>query len=63
LHIVVNGSAAQVRHSSVAFYSAAGFTAASDAVLNRANRQVTLVVENHDHSATQTDLIIGVTTR
>jgi hypothetical protein len=47
----------------VAFYSAAGFTAVSDSVLNKGNRQITLVTENRDHSATQTNLVIGVTTR
>jgi hypothetical protein len=60
--IVAAGSAAQVRQSTVAFYSAAGFTAVSDSVLNKGNRQITLVVENRDHSATQTNLVIGVTT-
>jgi hypothetical protein len=61
--ILAPGSAAQVRQSTVAFYSAAGFTAVSDSVLNKGNRQITLVTENRDHSATQTNLVIGVTTR
>jgi len=61
--IVAAGSAAQVRRSTVAFYSAAGFTAVSDSVLDKGTRQITLVVENRDHSATQTNLVIGVTTR
>ena len=60
--IVAAGSASEVRRSTVAFYSAAGFTAISDSVLNKGNRQITLVVENQDHSATQTNLVIGVTT-
>lgn len=33
----------------------------SDSVLNKRNRRITLVVENRDHSATQTNLVIGVT--
>jgi hypothetical protein len=61
--ILVPGSATQVRQSTAAFYSAAGFTAVTDSVLNRGNRQITLVTENRDHSATQTNLMIGVTTR
>lgn len=60
--ILAAGSAAEVRRSTVAFYSAAGFTAVSDSVLNKGNRRITLVVENRDHSATQTNLVIGVTT-
>ncbi|MEO6144783.1 MAG: hypothetical protein ABIP19_12460 [Dermatophilaceae bacterium] len=61
--ILAAGSAAEVRQSTVALYSSAGFTAVSDSVLNKRNRQITLAVENRDHSATQTNLVIGVTTR
>ena len=62
MQIVVAGSAPQVHQSTVAFYAAVGFAAVTDSVLNRGNRQITLVVENRDHSATQTNLVIGVTT-
>jgi len=61
--IVAAGSAAQVRQSTKAFYTSAGFTAVSDSVLNKGQRQVTLVVENRDHNGTVTNLMIGVTTR
>jgi hypothetical protein len=61
--ILAAGSAAQVRRSTVALYTAAGFTPVSDSVLNKGRRQITLVVENRDHSGTQTNLMIGVTTR
>jgi len=61
--IVGAGSAAEVRQSTMAFYTSAGFTAVSDSVLNKGQRQVTLVVENRDHSGTVTNLMIGVTTR
>jgi hypothetical protein len=61
--VLAAGSAAQVRQSTVALYTAAGFTPVSDSVLNKGARQITLVVENRDHSATQTNLMIGVTTR
>ena len=61
--ILAAGSAAGVRRSTVAFYSAAGFTAVSDSVLNKGNRQITLVVENRDHSATETNLVIGLTSQ
>ena len=60
--IVAGGSAAEVRRSALALYEAAGFTAVSDSVLNKGSRQITLAVENLDHSATQTNLMIGVTT-
>jgi len=60
--ILAAGSATDVRRATVAFYSSAGFTAISDSVLNKGNRQITLVVENRDHSATQTNLVIYVTT-
>lgn len=60
--IVAAGSAAEVRQSTMAFYTSAGFTAVSDSVLNKGQRQVTLVVENRDHSGTVTNLMIGVTT-
>ena len=63
VQIVAAGSAAQVHQSTVAFYIGVGFAAVTDSVLNRGNRQITLVVENRDHSATQTNLVIAVTTR
>jgi hypothetical protein len=63
VQILAAGSAAQVHQSTVAFYTGVGFAAVTDSVLNRGNRQITLVVENRDHSAAQTNLMIGVTTR
>ena len=60
--VLAGGSAAEVRQSAVALYTAAGFTPVSDSVLNKGHRQITLVVENLDHSATQTSLVIAVTT-
>ena len=61
--ILAGGSAVEVRQSAVALYTAAGFTPVTDSVLNKGNRQITLVAENLDHSATQTNLMIGLTTR
>ena len=61
--ILTAGSAAEVLRSTVALYTATGFTAVTDSVLNKGNRQITLMVENQDHSATQTNLVIGVTTQ
>ncbi len=63
VQILAAGSAAQVHQSTVAFYTGVGFVAVTDSVLNKGKRQITLVVENRDHSATQTNLVIGVTTR
>ena len=56
------GSAATVLRLAGAFYHAAGFTAVSASVLNRGTRHITLVVENRDHSATKTNLVIQLTT-
>jgi hypothetical protein len=60
--ILAAGSAAHVRQSTLDLYDAAGFTPVSDSVLNRGNRQITLAVENRDHSNTVTNLVIAVTT-
>jgi hypothetical protein len=57
------GSAGVVLRSAAALYTSAGFTPVSGSVLNKGRRQVTLVVENLDHSPTQTSLVVGVTTR
>jgi len=57
------GSAGAVLRSAAALYTSAGFTPVSGSVLNKGRRQVTLVVENLDHSQTQTSLVVGVTTR
>lgn len=57
------GSAREVRESAIALYASAGFTAVSDSALSRGSRQITVVAENRDHSATRTNLVIGVTTR
>ncbi len=56
------GSAAGVLQSTADFYRAAGFTAVSDSVLDKGNRQITLVVENRDHNAGETTLLIQVST-
>jgi hypothetical protein len=60
--LVQPGSAATVLHLAGAFYKAAGFSAVSASVLNRGTRHITLVVENRDHSATKTNLVIQLTT-
>jgi hypothetical protein len=60
--MIAAGSAPSVLHSTVAFYTGVGFAAISDSVLNKGDRRITIVVENRDHSATQTNLVIGVTT-
>jgi hypothetical protein len=60
--ILAAGSATDVRRAAAAFYTAAGFTAVTESVLNRGNRQITLVVENLDHSGSQTNLVIQVST-
>jgi len=57
------GSAADVRQSTVDLYRAAGFTAVSDSVLTKGNRQLTLAVENRDHNAGETTLLIQLNIR
>jgi hypothetical protein len=59
--VLAAGSAADVHRSAVGVYTASGFTPVSDSVLDKGNRQVTLVVENRDHSNGQTNLMIQVT--
>jgi hypothetical protein len=56
------GPAAQVLKSAAAFYKSAGYTAVSGSVLNKGTRHITLVVENRDHSASKTYLVIQLTT-
>jgi hypothetical protein len=58
--ILVRGSAAEAHAGTVAFYQAHGFAADTDSILHNAAHQVTIVVENRDHSPTQTFVAIGV---
>jgi hypothetical protein len=60
--ILAGGPADQVLRSTVAFYSAAGFKSVSEGVLIKGPRHLSLVAENRDHSASETNLVIGVTT-
>ena len=62
VRLVSSGPADEVRRATVALYEAAGFTPATDSVLNMGHLQVTIVAENRDHSATETNLVVGVTT-
>jgi hypothetical protein len=59
---LVLGSAADVLKSTADLFHAAGFTSVSDSVLSKGNLQLTLVVENRDHSAGETTLVIQVST-
>jgi hypothetical protein len=58
--LLVDGSAAEVHASTVAFYRAHGFVADTDSILHNASHKVTIVVENRDHSAAHTFVAIGV---
>ena len=60
VEFLVNGSAAEVMQSALDFYRAAGFATVSDGVLVRGTHQLTLVVENRDHSPTHTFLVLGL---
>jgi len=61
--LLVSGSAAQAHAATVAFYRAHGFTADTDSILHNAAHQVTVVVENRDHSPNETFIAIGVANR
>jgi hypothetical protein len=58
--LLVSGSAADAHAATVAFYRAHGFVADTDSILHDAAHQVTIVVENRDHSPTRTFVAIGV---
>ena len=60
--LVMAGPADEVRRATVALYEAAGFTPVTDSVLDMGHLQITLVAENRDHSATETNLAVAVTT-
>jgi hypothetical protein len=59
--ILANGSAADVLRSAHDFYAAAGFASQSDAILQDASYRIILVAENRDHSASETNLTVAVT--
>jgi hypothetical protein len=59
--ILASGSAADVLRSTESFYVAAGFRHDGYAVLRRGSERITIVAENRDHSATETNLTLGVT--
>jgi hypothetical protein len=61
--LLADGSAAQVHSSVVSFYTAHGFVADTDSILHNATHQVTIVLENRDHSNAHTFVAIGVGTR
>ena len=54
------GAAPDVQRSTIAFYVAAGFVADPAQVLRRAPYAITVGAENRDHSATSTNLTIGL---
>jgi hypothetical protein len=58
--LLVSGSAPDAHASTVAFYRAHGFVAETDSILHNASHRVTIVVENRDHSPTETFVAIGV---
>ncbi len=60
VQLLVSGSAAAVKQSAVGFYTARGYRQVADGVLDRGPRRITVVVENRDHSAARTVLVLGV---
>ena len=57
------GSAQTVMLQTVERYRSAGFVAETDAILHNALHRVTINVENRDHSATETFVIVAVAAR
>ena len=57
------GSAQAVMRQTVDSYRSAGFAAETDAILHNASHRVTIGVENRDHSAAQTFVIVAVADR
>jgi hypothetical protein len=57
------GSAQTVMSQTVERYRSAGFVAETDAILHNALHRVTINVENRDHSATETFVIVAVAAR
>jgi hypothetical protein len=62
VELLVNAGAAEAHKAAVDFYVAHGFTAQTDSVVSNGTRRITIVVENRDHSPSQTFLLVGVTT-
>src|SRR3954453_9386676 len=61
LELLVNASAAAAHKAAVDFYVARGFRAQTDSIVSNGTRRITIVVENRDHSPSQTFLLIAVT--
>ena len=59
--LLARGSAADVLRSTQNFYIAAGFSKEAYAIVHRGSERITIVAENRDHSATETNLTLGVT--
>jgi hypothetical protein len=60
--LLARGSAAEVQRSTESFYLAAGFSRDGTATVRRGSERITIVAENRDHSPTETNLTLVVTT-
>ena len=63
--LLARGSAAQVGRSVVALYTSRGFRQAVNGtyVFTRRPYRITVILRNHDHSASRTDVVIWLQTR
>gem|GEM_PF-2577565 len=59
--ILARGSAADTLRSTERFYEVAGFGHDGNATMRRGSERIVIVAENRDHSATATNLTLGVT--
>ena len=57
---LAEGSAQAVMRQTVDSYRSAGFAVETDAILHNASHRVTVSVENRDHSAAHTFVIVAV---
>jgi hypothetical protein len=61
VQLLVGGSAATVQRSAESFYLAAGFTRDGNAIVRRGSERITILAAARDHSPTETNLTLGVT--
>jgi hypothetical protein len=59
--LLTSGSAASVQRSTQDFYLARGFKTTANAVVTRGAEQITILAAARDHSPTETNLTLGVT--
>jgi hypothetical protein len=62
VELLMNGTADEVTRSAADFYTAAGFTPESPSTFRRPPYKLVLATASRDHSATNTYLVVTITT-